>query len=106
MLQNVILLITACIIAYLGAENAIAAKNRKKLKHVIYVNGIRGKSTVTRLIDSALRQGGYKTLCKTTGTVPMYIDVNNNEINIKRRGRANIKEQLWEIGRASCRERV
>ncbi len=37
-------------------------------KHRIHVNGIRGKSSVTRLISASLREGGLKTLGKTTGT--------------------------------------
>lgn len=32
---------------------------RKKLAHVVHVNGTRGKSTVSRLIEAGLRAGGF-----------------------------------------------
>ena len=34
----------------------------------ININGIRGKSTVTRLITGIVTEAGYKTIGKTTGT--------------------------------------
>ena len=40
---------------------------RRKLDHVIHVNGTRGKSTVSRLIEAGLRAGGLRVFCKTTG---------------------------------------
>ena len=43
---------------------------RKKLAHVVHVNGTRGKSTVSRLIEAGLREGGMRVFCKTTGTDP------------------------------------
>ena len=60
----------------------------------IHVNGTRGKSTTTRLIAAGLREGGFKVLAKTTGTLPRLILENGTEIPIKRRGNANIIEQL------------
>lgn len=88
-------------LGYLFAEAACAKRNRKKLKHVIYVNGTRGKSSVTRLIDAGLRAGGEKVFCKTTGTLPMTIDTENVEALIKRVGKANIKEQLMVLKMAA-----
>ena len=72
-------------------------KNRNKLKKVIHINGIRGKSTVSRLIDAGLRDGKHRIFTKVTGTAPKYIDVNNKEHDIKRRGKANIREQIKTI---------
>jgi len=69
----------------------------RKLKQIpirIHVNGTRGKTTVTRLIASGLRESGLKVLAKTTGTVPRLILENGEEISVKRHGKANIKEQL------------
>ena len=60
----------------------------------IHVNGTRGKSTTTRLITAGLREAGFKVLAKTTGTLPRLILENGTEIPIKRRGNANINEQL------------
>lgn len=71
--------------------------SRKKLKYLIHVNGIRGKSTVTRLIDAGLREAGYRVFSKITGTSPRIIDTNGVEKEILRRGKANIKEQINAI---------
>lgn len=100
-LQWLILALTAAFLAALILENARTLRDRKKLLHVVYVNGTRGKSTVSRLIDAGLRAGGLSVFTKTTGTVPMIIGVDNVEQNIIRRGRANIREQLKILHRAA-----
>lgn len=84
----------AVILVLLALEQRRALQDRAKLEHVVHVNGIRGKSTVTRLIDAGLRAGGRKVFCKTTGTVPMTIGTDGVARPLVRRGRANIKEQL------------
>lgn len=89
------------ILAYLTLEQHRALADRKRLTHVVHVNGIRGKSTVTRLIDAGLRTGGWKVFCKTTGTVPMTIGTDNTARPLRRRGRANISEQLRILHRAA-----
>lgn len=101
-LQLFILVLTLIYLLLLVAENARALRDRKSLSHVVYVNGTRGKSTVSRLIDAGLRAGGYRVFCKTTGTLPMTIDVNQNERMIVRRGKANIKEQLDILHQAAA----
>jgi poly-gamma-glutamate synthase PgsB/CapB len=60
----------------------------------VHVNGIRGKSSIVRYIASILREHGYKTLAKTTGTAPRIIDFAGQEVSLIRRGRPNIFEQL------------
>lgn len=82
------------ILIYLILERRQALRDRAALSHVVHVNGIRGKSTVTRLIEAGLRAGGWKVFCKTTGTLPMTIGVDGAERPIHRPGKANIKEQL------------
>ena len=89
------------IIACLAAEKRIAAGHRRALKHVIHVNGTRGKSSVSRLIAAGLAEGGHKVFCKTTGTLPMIIDSEGNESEIKRLGRPNISEQIRVLGKAA-----
>ncbi|RME48201.1 MAG: poly-gamma-glutamate synthase PgsB, partial [Caldilineae bacterium] len=59
----------------------------------IHVNGIRGKSTVTRLVAGVLREAGYRTVAKTTGSAAVTIDPDGRDIPIERRGAANVKEQ-------------
>lgn len=95
-----------CIVLYLGYLffEAYYHKNlRRKLKKVIHVNGIRGKSTTCRLIDAGLREAGYKVFTKTTGTTPTLINVDNEVKPLKRFGRANIIEQ-YKILRKAVKE--
>src|SRR4026208_1958889 len=65
-----------------------------KLKIRIYVNGIRGKSTVTRLIAGVLREAGIQTLAKTTGSAAMVLLPNGKKIPIKRRSSPTIMKLL------------
>jgi poly-gamma-glutamate synthase PgsB/CapB len=60
----------------------------------IHVNGIRGKSTVTRLIAGVLREGGFRTVAKTTGSAARLIHEDGNESPIQRKGAATILEQI------------
>lgn len=87
-------------IAYLVYEKSYNDKCVSSFKYIIHVNGIRGKTSVARLIDAGLREEGYKVFTKTTGTVPIIIDTENKEYEIKRKGSINIKEQLSVIKKA------
>ena len=86
----------------LGLESAGLRRARSRLEHVVHVNGTRGKSTVSRLIEAGLRAGGLRVFCKTTGTDPMTIDVSGAERLIRRRGKANIKEQIGIVRQAAA----
>src|SRR5512139_3652667 len=66
----------------------------------IHVNGTRGKSTVTRYIAAALREGGVRTVAKTTGTAPRLILPDGRERAVRRRAPASIREQLWLLREA------
>lgn len=94
----ILLCLALLYLGYVVVEKFVIDKRRKQLKLVVHVNGIRGKSTVTRLIDAGLRGCGFKVFSKTTGTLPMTIDVNNNAKVIKRLGPANIREQKKALG--------
>lgn len=100
-MEKVLIILLGIYIFYLAAEAFSVARYRHLIKHVIYVNGTRGKSSVTRLIDAGLRAGGWRTYAKTTGTLPMIIDTNGNEKLIHRKGRANIKEQIKILKQAA-----
>ena len=96
-MEKIILILCFICIGYLFFEKRRSVKQRKTFKYVIHVNGIRGKSTVSRLIDAGVRSRGYKTFTKTTGTSPRIISVSGEEREINRRGKANIKEQIKAI---------
>ncbi|MDE9364187.1 poly-gamma-glutamate synthase PgsB [Luteipulveratus sp. YIM 133132] len=75
---------------------SVRAHNRRleQLDTRIHVNGIRGKSTVTRLLAGVLREGGYVTVAKTTGSAARVIGPTGAEEPIKRRGAPTINEQI------------
>jgi len=66
----------------------------KKIPIRIHVNGARGKSSVTRLIASGLRESGKKVLAKTTGSSPRIINDKGQDIVIHRLRSASIGEQV------------
>jgi poly-gamma-glutamate synthase PgsB/CapB len=70
----------------------------RSIPYRIHINGTRGKSSVTRLVGAGLREGGIKTITKVTGTYPRLILEDGRETEIRRKGPANIIEQL-EIAR-------
>ena len=70
----------------------------------IHVNGTRGKSTVTRLIAGVLREGGYRTVAKTTGSAARVIHQDGSESPIKRAGPPTILEQMDIIAKHATSE--
>ena len=66
--------------------------NSKSLR--IHVNGIRGKSTVTRIVAGMLREAGYKTVAKTTGSAACVIGSDGHDQPIRRAGAPTILEQI------------
>lgn len=85
-------------ILFLGIiERIRLQRSIKKIPRRILVNGIRGKSTVTRLLMGILRENHQKVAGKTTGTMPrlFYWD-QEEEIEIIRSLQGpNISEQKW-----------
>jgi len=68
----------------------------QKIPIRIHVNGIRGKSSVTRMVGSVMHEAGYKTFTKTTGSAAKLIDHKKKERDLKRRV-PNIIEQVHVI---------
>lgn len=87
-------LIYVLLVAYWYFQQVAHQRRIRAFKVRIHVNGIRGKSTVTRLIAGVLREAGYRTVAKTTGSAAVTIDFDGNDVPVKRRGAANIREQL------------
>ncbi len=65
----------------------------------VHVNGIRGKSSVSRIVAGVLRQAGYATVAKTTGSAAVVIDRHGVDHPIVRSGPATILEQIDIIAR-------
>lgn len=89
---------------FLGAlayENLSLTKAKKNIKIKIQVNGTRGKSETARLLHGALSNLGYRTLGKTTGTVPMWLFPDGSTEPVKRIAGANIQEQYKAVKKAS-----
>ena len=78
-------------------------RNVEKIPIRVNINGIRGKSTVTRLITSILTEAGYKTVGKTTGTAArmIYWFQDDEDIIVRRPEGPNISEQLRVLQRAA-----
>ena len=99
-LELCLVLICLAVLCALGIlEKINNKKNIGKLKVRINVNGIRGKSTITRMTTAVLREAGYKVIGKTTGTAArtIYWDTDEEEeIDRGARG-ANIVEQIHVV---------
>jgi poly-gamma-glutamate synthase PgsB/CapB len=68
----------------------------------IVVNGIRGKSSITRLCAGAMRGGGRRVVAKTTGTAARFILPDGTEEPVHRKfGIANVVEQIGIVRRAA-----
>ncbi|MER5841653.1 poly-gamma-glutamate synthase PgsB [Streptomyces prasinus] len=69
----------------------------------VLVNGIRGKSSITRLCAGALRGGDLTTVAKTTGTAARFIHPDATEEPVYRKfGIANVVEQIGIVRRAAA----
>src|SRR5690606_12443805 len=100
--QIVVLIATLAVLVGAGLiEYLFLARSRSKIRIRIHVNGTRGKSSVTRLIASALREAGMRTFAKTTGTLPRMIYPDGSELPVQRINKANIIEQRTTINQAA-----
>jgi poly-gamma-glutamate synthase PgsB/CapB len=80
-------------LAYLILESIILSRQIHAIPQRICVTGIRGKSSVTRLLASVLRESGRTVVAKTTGSQARYILPSSEEMDISRRGMPSIIEQ-------------
>ncbi|MCS0602216.1 poly-gamma-glutamate synthase PgsB [Streptomyces sp. LP11] len=77
--------------------------NLERIPSRVLVNGIRGKSSITRLCAGALRGGDLVTVAKTTGTAARFIHPDATEEPVYRKfGIANVVEQIGIVRRAAA----
>jgi poly-gamma-glutamate synthase PgsB/CapB len=77
-------------------------RNLGTIPHRILVNGIRGKSSITRLCAGALRGGNLRVVAKTTGTAARFVFPDATEEPVHRKfGIANVVEQIGIVRRAA-----
>ena len=85
---------------YLTFEILLLSKWRQFIPLVICVTGTRGKSSVTRLIASVLRESGRKVLAKTTGSQARYILPDGSEVDFPRWNNPSVIEQKKVLKKA------
>lgn len=93
MVTMLVLLACAAALALLALERIRLHHSRSVVSLVVAVTGTRGKSTVTRMLASVLRQGGTRVLAKTTGSEAVIIMPDGSERPVLRRGHPSIIEQ-------------
>lgn len=69
-------------------------KQRDKIQWRVHVNGIRGKSTVTRYVAAVFREAGYHTFGKTTGSAARILRPDGKDYDFGRKGYPNVNEQV------------
>ena len=96
----VLLILLAVVLGYWTLETR---RHRRALQAIpirVHVNGSRGKSSVTRLIAAALREGGIRTVAKVTGSKARLILPDGSEEPVVRLSTPNICEQITILDRA------
>ena len=97
-----VLILIALYILFLRIEKINHEKRVRSIPVRIWVNGSRGKSSVTRLIAAGLRAGKKRVIAKTTGTKARFILNDQNEQPVIRLGMPNIREQVKIFKRAAA----
>jgi len=113
-----LLLLTPYLLYLLGltAYASLAIHHNRRFKEArdridwrVHVNGIRGKSTVTRYVAAIFRAAGYRTFGKTTGSAARILQVDGRDFDFGRRGFPNVNEQvriLWQFSRQQAEATV
>ncbi|MEU1709201.1 poly-gamma-glutamate synthase PgsB [Streptomyces sp. NPDC005706] len=99
-----VLLVCCAILLIAGVvEQRRHFANLDRIPSRVLVNGIRGKSSITRLCAGALRGGDMVTVAKTTGTAARFIHPDATEEPVYRKfGIANVVEQIGIVRRAAA----
>ena len=91
---SILFFLISIILILAFVEIRVHINSLKKIPIRIHVNGIRGKSSVVRLIAAGLRESGLKTFAKTTGTIPRIINEKGKDVELHRLRSASIGEQI------------
>ncbi|MEJ5228449.1 MAG: poly-gamma-glutamate synthase PgsB [Pseudothermotoga sp.] len=102
----VALICSVIFISFLVYEAIYACRVRNRIKLRIAVTGVRGKSSVTRLITLALKQSGMRVLGKVTGSRAFLIYPNGEEEIIKRKRKPSVTEQIRVLLRTAKNQGV
>jgi gamma-polyglutamate synthase len=86
--------VCVALLARWRAEYVAHRRRVDALQWRVHVNGIRGKSTVTRIIAGMMREAGLTTIAKSTGTFAAVINAVGVDEPINRKGPATILEQI------------
>lgn len=89
----VVLPAVVALLAWLVIERLRLERCHRAIPLRIAVTGTRGKTTVTRLLASVLREDGRRVLAKTTGSEATLILPDGSIEEVRRRGQASILEQ-------------
>ncbi|MEW5859073.1 MAG: poly-gamma-glutamate synthase PgsB [Cyanobacteriota bacterium] len=99
-LTSLYLYISWALISYVSFK-----KKREEIEWRVHINGIRGKSTVTRYTAAVFREAGYHTFGKTTGSAARILRPDGEDFDFKRKGYANVNEQV-KILKGFCRQKA
>lgn len=96
-------LVASLILVIAIIERLTHQKNIERIPIRVNINGVRGKSTVTRLVTGIVKEAGYKTIGKTTGTSArmIYWYTSNEKPIIRDPEGPNIKEQKRVVREAA-----
>ncbi len=98
--MKLVIALFALILTAGAVERALHARNLKRIKIRVLVNGTRGKTSVTRLMAAVLREAGLTTYAKCTGSLAAVILPTGEEETLARRRGVRLTEQLPFIRRA------
>lgn len=104
--EFIYLLFFSVIVLYIGIrERQKIDRNIKKIPQRILVNGVRGKSTVTRMLMGMLKEDKKRVAGKTTGTSPrlFYWNQEEEEPIVRSLQGPNISEQKLILNRVCKR---
>jgi poly-gamma-glutamate synthase PgsB/CapB len=80
--------------AWAVADERRFARRRDAIPWRVHVNGIRGKSTVTRYLAAVFRAAGWHAFGKTTGSAARVLTPTGVDTEVGRRGYPDVGEQV------------